>query len=127
MLDGLLAIILLEMPSLPGADFLLQLLSSESNSKANDITCYKCQKKGHISKDCRVKLVNNIVTEPVNKLFYTENFQGESLLTTKGHVNGHELFIGFDTGATCLIISLKTVKKKNLEFSMKNLITSSKA
>ena len=32
MLVGLLAIILLEMPSLPGADFLLQLLSAESNS-----------------------------------------------------------------------------------------------
>ena len=32
MLGGLLAIILLEIPSLPGADFLMQLLIAESNS-----------------------------------------------------------------------------------------------
>ncbi len=51
MLGGLLAIILLEIPSLPGADFLLQLLIAESNSGWSmtiDVASFGCWNVGRL-------------------------------------------------------------------------------
>ncbi|GFW18884.1 CCHC-type domain-containing protein [Trichonephila clavipes] len=61
--------------------------------------CYHCNMPGHIKADC-FKLIKNKTTETLNNIEGNENPDFLNSYTTKGSVNGHEIDILRDTGAT---------------------------
>ena len=93
---------------------------NEGNTK---ITCYNC-KGNHYIRECKkprraTHKVNQVIEcndeEEANGIKYSSVFMAISdeipLLSTYGLVNGVELQLSFDTGATASIISLTVVKK----------------
>jgi hypothetical protein len=78
--------------------------------------------KWTFAKDCKVKLVNTAKRSAsdtsINKVFVVEDDgQSENLLTIKGYVDGHEMLLGFDTGATCSLISKKSAENLGLPYT----------
>ncbi|GFT56446.1 retrovirus-related Pol polyprotein from transposon 17.6 [Trichonephila clavipes] len=61
--------------------------------------CYHCNMPGHIKAVCP-KLIKNKTTETLNNIEGNENPDFLNSYTTKGSVNGHEIDILRDTGAT---------------------------
>ncbi|GFT55316.1 CCHC-type domain-containing protein [Trichonephila clavipes] len=61
--------------------------------------CYHCNMSGHIKAVCP-KLIKNKTTETLNNIEGNENPDFLNSYTTKGSVNGHEIDILRDTGAT---------------------------
>ncbi|GFV38311.1 retrovirus-related Pol polyprotein from transposon 412 [Trichonephila clavipes] len=61
--------------------------------------CYHCNMPGHIKAVCP-KLIKNKMTETLNNIEGNENPDFLNSYTTKGSVNGHEVDILRDTGAT---------------------------
>ncbi|GFS77647.1 hypothetical protein TNCV_819541 [Trichonephila clavipes] len=76
--------------------------------------CYHCNMPGHI-KAVFPKLIKNKTTETLNNIEGNENPDFLNSYTTKGSVNGHEIDILRDTGATIdlAIISLLPVEMLN--------------
>ncbi|GFY01512.1 retrovirus-related Pol polyprotein from transposon 17.6 [Trichonephila clavipes] len=61
--------------------------------------CYHCNMLGHIKAVCP-KLIKNKTTETLNNIEGNENLDFLNSYTTKGSVNGHEIDILRDMGAT---------------------------
>ncbi|GFW98971.1 CCHC-type domain-containing protein [Trichonephila clavipes] len=61
--------------------------------------CYHCNMPGHIKAVCP-KLIKNKTTETLNNIEGNENPDFLNSYTTKGSVNGHEIVLLRDTGAT---------------------------
>ncbi|GFX06774.1 retrovirus-related Pol polyprotein from transposon 412 [Trichonephila clavipes] len=61
--------------------------------------CYRCNMPGHIKAVCP-KLIKNKTTETLNNIEGNENPDFLNSYTTNGSVNGHEIDILRDTGAT---------------------------
>ena len=94
------------------------------SEQKKSISCYNCKKPGHLSVECRnkskkVNYLNNDVKDYVvctmKKILNYNNGSDYSLVVVKGLVNGIQMKIGLDSGATCSIISKKTMEKYNLE------------
>ncbi|GFW66829.1 retrovirus-related Pol polyprotein from transposon 17.6 [Trichonephila clavipes] len=79
--------------------------------------CYHCNMPGHIKAVCP-KLIKNKTTETLNNIEGNENPDFLNPYTTKGSVNGHEIDILRDTGAT---IDLVCAKYINPSFSGENV------
>ncbi|GFW70372.1 retrovirus-related Pol polyprotein from transposon 17.6 [Trichonephila clavipes] len=79
--------------------------------------CYHCNMLGHIKAVCP-KLIKNKTTETLNNIEGNENPDFLNSYTTKGSVNGHEIDILRDTGAT---IDLVCAKYINPSFSGENV------
>ncbi|GFX99150.1 retrovirus-related Pol polyprotein from transposon 17.6 [Trichonephila clavipes] len=79
--------------------------------------CYHCNMPGHIKAVCP-KLIKNKTTETLNNIEGNENPDFLNSYTTKGSVNGHEIDILRDTGAT---IDLVCAKYINPSFSGENV------
>ncbi|GFX22529.1 CCHC-type domain-containing protein [Trichonephila clavipes] len=79
--------------------------------------CYHCNMPGHIKAVCP-KLIKNKTTETLNNIEGNENPDFLNSYTTKGSVNGHEIDILRDTGAT---IDLVCAKYVNPSFSGENV------
>ncbi|GFW69883.1 retrovirus-related Pol polyprotein from transposon 17.6 [Trichonephila clavipes] len=70
--------------------------------------CYHCNMPGHIKAVCP-KLIKNKTTETLNNIEGNENPDFLNSYTTKGSVNGHEIDILRDTGATIDLVCAKYV------------------
>ncbi|GFW04423.1 retrovirus-related Pol polyprotein from transposon 17.6 [Trichonephila clavipes] len=68
--------------------------------------CYHCNMPGHIKAVCP-KLIKNKTTETLNNIEGNENPDFLNSYTTKGSVNGHEIDILRDTGATIDLVCAK--------------------
>ncbi|GFW23754.1 retrovirus-related Pol polyprotein from transposon 17.6 [Trichonephila clavipes] len=73
--------------------------------------CYHCNMPGHI-KAVSPKLIKNKTTETLNNIEGNENPDFLDSYTTKGSVNGHEIDILRDTGATIDLPRIGTVQTK---------------
>ncbi|GFW05304.1 retrovirus-related Pol polyprotein from transposon 412 [Trichonephila clavipes] len=79
--------------------------------------CYHCNMPGHIKAVCP-KLIKNKTTETLNNIEGNENQDFLNSYTTKGSVNGHEIGILRDTGATTDLVCAKNI---NPSFSGENV------
>ncbi|GFT39368.1 retrovirus-related Pol polyprotein from transposon 412 [Trichonephila clavipes] len=70
--------------------------------------CYHCNMPGHIKAGCP-KLIKNKTTETLNNIEGNENPDFLNSYTTKGSVNGHEIDILRDTGATIDLVCAKYI------------------
>ncbi|GFW42664.1 CCHC-type domain-containing protein [Trichonephila clavipes] len=70
--------------------------------------CYHCNMPGHIKAVCP-KLIKNKTTETLNNIEGNENPDFLNSYTTKGSVNGHEIDIFRDTGATIDLVCAKYI------------------
>ncbi|GFV41654.1 retrovirus-related Pol polyprotein from transposon 412 [Trichonephila clavipes] len=70
--------------------------------------CYHCNMPGHIKAVCP-KLIKNKTTETLNNIEGNENPDFLNSYTTKGSVNGHEIDILRDTGATIDLVCAKYI------------------
>ncbi|GFX62717.1 retrovirus-related Pol polyprotein from transposon 17.6 [Trichonephila clavipes] len=70
--------------------------------------CYHCNMPGHIKAGCP-KLIKNKATETLNNIEGNENPDFLNSYTTKGSVNGHEIDILRDTGATIDLVCAKYI------------------
>ncbi|GFU79001.1 retrovirus-related Pol polyprotein from transposon 17.6 [Trichonephila clavipes] len=68
--------------------------------------CYHCNMPGHIKAVCP-KLIKNKTTETLNNIEGNENPDFLNSYITKGSVNGHEIDILRDTGATIDLVCAK--------------------
>ena len=66
------------------------------------VTCYNCKKQGHYANTCTIKKVN------VASIIGDNNV--DSLLMVKGSVNGINLNLALDSGATACVLSHKIAK-----------------
>ncbi|GFW68721.1 retrovirus-related Pol polyprotein from transposon 17.6 [Trichonephila clavipes] len=80
--------------------------------------CYHCNMPGHIKAVCP-KLIKNKTTETLNNIEGNENPDFLNSYTTKGSVNGHEIDILRDTGATIDLVCAKYVNPSS--FSGENV------
>ena len=70
------------------------------------VTCYKCQKTGHLANTCKV------IVKKVNILSIMGNYKTvDSLLTVSGAVNGVKLSLALDSGATASVMAHRIAKK----------------
>jgi predicted aspartyl protease len=111
-----------------------KLVKSKALSKYNKIKCYKCDKIGHIAKNCNVKIVSYVVPEgsdqttsdldhnniPVFICQALREGRHETLLTVNGHLNGNKVSFAIDSGATMSILSYKTAEKLGIEAKESN-------
>ncbi|GFX97377.1 CCHC-type domain-containing protein [Trichonephila clavipes] len=70
--------------------------------------CYHCNMPGHIKAVCP-KLIKNKTRETLNNIEGNENPEFLNSYTTKGSVNGHEIDILRDTGATIDLVCAKHI------------------
>ena len=81
---------------------------------AKDVTCRKCQKKGHFAAVCLTKAVHNVEQDnPALDSFYLdtiENSQDTNFWTTNVNVNNVTVSFKVDTGAEVTAISEETLK-----------------
>ncbi|GFT68011.1 uncharacterized protein K02A2.6 [Trichonephila clavipes] len=82
--------------------------------------CYHCNMPGHIKAGCP-KLIKNKTTETLNNIEGNENPDFLNSYTTKGSVNGHEIDILRDTGATIDLVCAKYINPSS--FSGENVWT----
>ncbi|RNA03286.1 hypothetical protein BpHYR1_008247, partial [Brachionus plicatilis] len=97
-------------------------LKKKTYGKRDDIVCYKCNKRGHVKKDCKSKYKdkghkgNYKKINVANALSASESSADEDqcnmaaegkLLTSRGLIDGKPMKIAFDCGATVSIISNK--------------------
>ncbi|GFX64104.1 retrovirus-related Pol polyprotein from transposon 17.6 [Trichonephila clavipes] len=82
--------------------------------------CYHCNMPGHIKASCP-KLIKNKTTETLNNIEGNENPDFLNSYTTKGSVNGHEIDILRDTGATIDLVCAKYINPSS--FSGENVWT----
>jgi hypothetical protein len=108
--------------------------SSNNPLKKNDITCFKCKKKGHVSKFCKVKVhqVNTIgVQEDFNddeeaehksftRLVLTVTNNDLELPKMDASINGLKMKVAFDSGATVSCMSYETARKNNISILPSN-------
>ncbi|GFU95606.1 hypothetical protein TNCV_3332731 [Trichonephila clavipes] len=80
--------------------------------------CYHCNMPGHIKAVCP-KLIKNKTTETLNNIEGNENPDFLNSYTTKSSVNGHEIDILRDTGATIDLICAKYINPSS--FSGENV------
>ncbi|GFY01831.1 retrovirus-related Pol polyprotein from transposon 17.6 [Trichonephila clavipes] len=81
--------------------------------------CYHCNMPGHIKAVCP-KLIKNKTTETLNNIIEgNENPDFLNSYTTKGSVNGHEIDILRDTGATIDLVCAKYINPSS--FSGENV------
>ncbi|GFV57069.1 retrovirus-related Pol polyprotein from transposon 17.6 [Trichonephila clavipes] len=80
--------------------------------------CYHCNMPGHIKAICP-KLIQNKTTETLNNIEGNENPDFFNSYTTKGSVNGHEIDILRDTGATIDLVCAKYINPSS--FSGENV------
>ncbi|GFW66310.1 retrovirus-related Pol polyprotein from transposon 17.6 [Trichonephila clavipes] len=80
--------------------------------------CYHCNMPGHIKAVCP-KLIKNKTTETLNYIEGNENPDFLNSYTTKDSVNGHEIDILRDTGATIDLVSTKYINPSS--FSGENV------
>ncbi|GFT32690.1 retrovirus-related Pol polyprotein from transposon 17.6 [Trichonephila clavipes] len=80
--------------------------------------CYHCNMPGHIKAGCP-KLIKNKTTETLNNIEGNENTDFLNSYTTKGSVNGHEIDILRDTGATIDLVCAKYINPSS--FSGENV------
>ncbi|GFY30477.1 retrovirus-related Pol polyprotein from transposon 412 [Trichonephila clavipes] len=80
--------------------------------------CYHCYMPGHIKAGCP-KLIKNKTTETLNNIEGNENPDFLNSYTTKGSVNGHEIDILRDTGATIDLVCAKYINPSS--FSGENV------
>ncbi|GFX96613.1 retrovirus-related Pol polyprotein from transposon 412 [Trichonephila clavipes] len=80
--------------------------------------CYHCHMPGHIKAGCP-KLIKNKTTETLNNIEGNENPDFLNSYTTKGSVNGHEIDILRDTGATIDLVCAKYINPSS--FSGENV------
>ncbi|GFW80367.1 retrovirus-related Pol polyprotein from transposon 17.6 [Trichonephila clavipes] len=80
--------------------------------------CYHCNMPGHIKAGCP-KLIKNKTTETLNNIEGNENPDFLNSYTTKGSVNGHEIDILRDTGATIDLVCAKYINPSS--FSGENV------
>ncbi|GFW08876.1 retrovirus-related Pol polyprotein from transposon 17.6 [Trichonephila clavipes] len=80
--------------------------------------CYHCNMPGHIKAVCP-KLIKNKTTETLNNIEGNENPDFLKSYTTKGSVNGHEIDILKDTGATIDLVCAKYINPSS--FSGENV------
>ncbi|GFX22343.1 retrovirus-related Pol polyprotein from transposon 17.6 [Trichonephila clavipes] len=80
--------------------------------------CYHCNMPGHIKAVCH-KLIKNKTTETLNNIEGNENPDFLNSYTTKGSVNGHEIDILRDTGATIDLVCAKYINPSS--FSGENV------
>ncbi|GFX85512.1 retrovirus-related Pol polyprotein from transposon 412 [Trichonephila clavipes] len=80
--------------------------------------CYHCNMPGHIKAVCP-KLIKNKTTETLNNIEGNENPDFLNSYTTKGSVNGHEINILRDTGATIDLACAKYINPSS--FSGENV------
>ncbi|GFW23846.1 retrovirus-related Pol polyprotein from transposon 17.6 [Trichonephila clavipes] len=80
--------------------------------------CYHCNMPGHIKAVCP-KLIKNKTTETFNNIEGNENPDFLNSYTTKGSVNGHEIDILRDTGATMYLVCAKYINPSS--FSGENV------
>ncbi|GFX16807.1 retrovirus-related Pol polyprotein from transposon 17.6 [Trichonephila clavipes] len=80
--------------------------------------CYHCNMPGHIKGVCP-KLIKNKTTETLNNIEGNENPDFLNSYTTKGSVNGHEIDILRDTGATIDLVCVKYINPSS--FSGENV------
>ncbi|GFV04706.1 retrovirus-related Pol polyprotein from transposon 297 [Trichonephila clavipes] len=80
--------------------------------------CYHCNMPGHIKAVCP-KLIKNKTTETLNNIEGNENPDFLNSYTTKGSVNGHEIDILRDTGATIDLVCAKYINPSS--FSGENV------
>ncbi|GFX40971.1 CCHC-type domain-containing protein [Trichonephila clavipes] len=80
--------------------------------------CYHCNMPGHIKAVCP-KLTKNKTTETLNNIEGNENPDFLNSYTTKGSVNGHEIDILRDTGATIDLVCAKYINPSS--FSGENV------
>ncbi|GFV41055.1 retrovirus-related Pol polyprotein from transposon 17.6 [Trichonephila clavipes] len=75
--------------------------------------CYHCNMPGHIKAGCP-KLIKNKTTETLNNIEGNENPDFLNSYTTKGSVNGHEIDILRDTGATIDLVCAKYINPSSI-------------
>jgi len=100
----------------------------ENRFNKDKIKCYKCQKMGHISKNCRsydkkqsIK-PSNMVEPVVSQILTIKNAENiESLLHVNGKISGIPLTMSLDSGSTVSIISAKIVKAYNIDVLPSNI------
>ncbi|GFX73947.1 retrovirus-related Pol polyprotein from transposon 17.6 [Trichonephila clavipes] len=80
--------------------------------------CYHCNMPGHIKAICP-KLIKNKTTETLNNIEGNENPDFLNSYITKGSVNGHEIDILRDTGATIDLVCAKYINPSS--FSAENV------
>ncbi|GFU30080.1 retrovirus-related Pol polyprotein from transposon 412 [Trichonephila clavipes] len=80
--------------------------------------CYHCNMPGHIKAVCR-KLIKNKTTETLNNIEGNENPDFLNSYTIKGSMNGHEIDILRDTGATIDLVCAKYINTSS--FSGENV------
>ncbi|GFW75780.1 retrovirus-related Pol polyprotein from transposon 412 [Trichonephila clavipes] len=80
--------------------------------------CYHCNMPGHIKAVCP-KLIKNKTTETLNNIEGNENLDFLNSYTTKGSVNGHEINILRNTGATIDLVCAKYINPSS--FSGENV------
>ena len=74
-----------------------------SSSIKKKITCYNCEKIGHIAKECRSKPKAKVasIEEPIQEVELTHIEENkEQLLRFNGRINGHPAWILLDSGAS---------------------------
>ncbi|GFX85008.1 retrovirus-related Pol polyprotein from transposon 17.6 [Trichonephila clavipes] len=80
--------------------------------------CYHCNMPGHIKAGCP-KLIKSKTTETLNNIEENENPDFLNSYTTNGSVNGHEIDILRDTGATTDLVCAKYINPSS--FSGENV------
>ena len=98
------------------------------------VTCFKCKKPGHIAKNCRVRIkqnyhkVNQVIDLNSDSRSESESDHEErkyrtvlavnngsiGLPTIKGYINGIEMNLAFDSGATVCCLSHQTALKHGI-------------
>lgn len=95
---------------------------SHVGSCPNDpIVCFRCEKQGHVSRNCQVRLpAANIDTPrpPVQgRVFAIEGREGNNTLDTmqgEGQIHGFPVTVLFDSGVSHAFISLACCQRLNL-------------
>lgn len=103
---------------------------SDVDEAKNRIKCFKCNKIGHIARNCRVKPENNGQGR-VNIENKSQKYKGktvpvcktssDSILSIVGFVNGTPVKLALDSGAVESIISNKIVERLGLKIYESNV------
>ena len=87
--------------------------SRHSKSRKQPLRCYRCKKMGHMSKDCRVKLVNTLNTVvDINAVHGDTSSYG--LLTVNGLLDGFKVRALLDPGSMICMVSTHVAYKYKL-------------
>ncbi|GFX32623.1 retrovirus-related Pol polyprotein from transposon 17.6 [Trichonephila clavipes] len=83
--------------------------------------CYHCNMPGHIKAVCP-KLIKNKTMETLNNIEGNKNPDFLNSYTTKGSVNGHEIDILRDTGATIDLVCAKYINPSSFSVEILNAV-----